>query len=615
MYYENLKITISASDSDLIKTNGKYISVNWNTSGGGSFAVIPVKEVGKAPDQIPLFRGHTAQVLDTDFNPFNDEMIASASDDTRIGIWVVPENYSIQNAQDEETKDVKPVRFLTGHTRKVAHVLFHPTVQNILVSSSLDCTVRIWNVATGENLITLKHPDVVTSMSFSYNGDYLATVCRDKQIRVWDIRKKEILSKGQGHFGAKNQRVVWLGNTSRLATTGFSKLSDRQIAVWDAFDLGKGNLGGFYNIDQSSGILMPFYDESNKILYIAGKGDGNIRYYEFQDDGLYELAEYQSIEPQRGFAVAPKKCVNVKENEVVKAYKTVRDQCIELISFFVPRRTEVFHDDIYPDAPAGIPALTAEEWLQGKSVEGPVLLSLKSLYDSIEPTDLLTNKVHSISSHLKIDRSQSISRSNSTHIAGKTPTQKSTLSQSRGPQQINEEVLGRKKSLDTLLKTVSKLDPIENAEDPVSTTSGGSCGDEELPSYKLFLNEDTSIHLASNESVGIKSKTPVHSTSQRSSVSASPLKDMVKPFISDTTNKALMLSTKTFAEQNSSVPNLSASLKCMGLRHSIEKLSSLVLNLEDIVVKLTAASLEKDTRLQKLEEKIEELLGENKPVT
>lgn len=49
------------------QVNPEYLSVNWDSSGGGAFAVIPLNERGKLPDQIPLFRGHTATVLDTDW--------------------------------------------------------------------------------------------------------------------------------------------------------------------------------------------------------------------------------------------------------------------------------------------------------------------------------------------------------------------------------------------------------------------------------------------------------------------------------------------------------------------------------------------------------------------
>lgn len=55
------------TDACFQKVNPEYISVNWDASGGGAFAVIPLNERGKLPDQIPLFRGHTATVLDTDW--------------------------------------------------------------------------------------------------------------------------------------------------------------------------------------------------------------------------------------------------------------------------------------------------------------------------------------------------------------------------------------------------------------------------------------------------------------------------------------------------------------------------------------------------------------------
>lgn len=41
--------------------------MNWEAGGGGAFAVIPLHERGKLPERIPLFRGHTAVVLDTDW--------------------------------------------------------------------------------------------------------------------------------------------------------------------------------------------------------------------------------------------------------------------------------------------------------------------------------------------------------------------------------------------------------------------------------------------------------------------------------------------------------------------------------------------------------------------
>ncbi|EJS42630.1 crn1p [Saccharomyces arboricola H-6] len=623
LQYEKLKVTNNAWDSNLLKTNGKFIAVNWNASGGGAFAVIPVGEVGKAPDQVPLFRGHTAQVLDTDFDPFNEYRIASSSDDSKIGIWDIPEDYKFHDHVDEDGEpiDIKPVKFLTGHSRKVGHVLYHPVAKNVLASSSGDFTVKLWDVETGKDLITLKHPDMVTSMSFSYDGNHLATVARDKKLRVWNIRDEKILSEGPAHTGAKNQRVVWLGNSDRLATTGFSKLSDRQIGIWDAFNLEKGDLGGFYTVDQSSGILMPFYDEGNKILYLVGKGDGNIRYYEFQNDELFELSEFQSTEAQRGFAVAPKRMVNVKENEVLKGFKTVVDQRIEPVSFFVPRRAEEFQEDIYPDAPSDKPALTSEEWFSGKSVEGPILVNMRSIYEGSSPSFHEAKKPEDApiqaEAHQneeepvkKVEKPIEESKKEVKPEVSKSSTPPNSASPSSST--IND-VLKEDNSINKLLKKSSDIDQVNHAEDPSRDTSGWEEADDEVtPIEKELVAPPTEA----KKEKPVKIEPPKEPTPEPVSIATdrkqegkfpekakSPEVEKA-PASPSLTSTATVITTAGNKEASSAVKS---SPKSLGLKQSVEKLSTLVLQLEDVVDKLMKANLDKDERLLKLEKKISEL--------
>lgn len=65
--------------------------------------------------------------------------------------------------------------------------------------------------------------------------------------------------------------------------------------------------------------------------------DGNIRYYEFETDSLYSLAEYQSSAPQRGMCFLPRRALNVAECEIARAYK-VSGTLVEPIAFVVPRK-------------------------------------------------------------------------------------------------------------------------------------------------------------------------------------------------------------------------------------------------------------------------------------
>lgn len=115
--------------------------------------------------------------------------------------------------------------------------------------------------------------------------------------------------------------------------------------------------------------------------------DGNIRYFEYAQDKFEPLSEYKSADPQRGVAFLPKRGINTHENEVMRAYKTINDSYIEPISFIVPRRAEVFQDDIYPPVVGSKPGMSSSEWFEGK--EGlPPKIDLASIYAGEEPAEI-----------------------------------------------------------------------------------------------------------------------------------------------------------------------------------------------------------------------------------
>ncbi|KAG0364867.1 Coronin-like protein crn1 [Mortierella sp. AD032] len=357
--YDNVKVSGNAWDTNLIKVNPKFFSLNWNSSGGGAFAVIPLSMTGKISDALPLYRGHSAAVLDTDFSPFNDNLIASGAEDSKVFLYTIPDEIG--------EVDIEPVVRLNSHGRKVGQVLFNPVAENVLLSASADLTMKLWDVEKGvEKQEITGHMEIIQSVAWNYNGTLVATTCRDKKLRIFDVRSNKIVQTADGHAGVKGSRVVWLGNTDRIATTGFSKMSDRQVYVWDSSNLAtplKTN-----NLDTSSGVVMPFYDGDSNMLYLAGKGDGNIRYYEYENDEMFVLSEYSSNVPQRGLGFMPKRGLNVNDCEIARAFK-VSNGIVEPISFTVPRKSDSFQGDLFPDCIGDEAALTADAWFGGETAD------------------------------------------------------------------------------------------------------------------------------------------------------------------------------------------------------------------------------------------------------
>ena len=74
----------------------------------------------------------------------------------------------------------------------------------------------------------------------------------------------------------------------------------------------------------------------------------------------------------------PKRGLDVSKCEIARFYKLHERKC-EPIIMTVPRKSDLFQDDLYPDTPGPEPALEADEWLSGQDAE-PVLISLRDGY-------------------------------------------------------------------------------------------------------------------------------------------------------------------------------------------------------------------------------------------
>lgn len=368
--YTNIRLATVTGEQCYIKGNTKFFSVAIQ-AGGGAFAVVPYEKTGKFNPDFPLISGHRGSILDFDFNPFHEHLIASASDDTTIKVWGIPEGGLSESCTD-------PLVDLHGHGRKVTLIKFHPTANNVLASTSADYSVRLWDIEKGGEIVQMGETteSLYQDVAWSYTGSFLATTCKDKFVRLYDARSGDVIAKKQNaHEGSKSVKLTFLGEKETFATVGFTRQSQRQFKIWDPRNLDKELKK--VDIDQAAGVIMPFYDPDTNLLYLCGKGDGNIRYYELTEGEPYAfpVSEYRSTTAARGMAMLPKRACDVMNCEVNRFLKLTSNS-VEPLHAICPRKSDAFQDDIFPDTYAGVPSMTADEWLGGADY-APAKMSLR----------------------------------------------------------------------------------------------------------------------------------------------------------------------------------------------------------------------------------------------
>lgn len=368
--YSDIKVTRTSWDSNFCAVNPKFVAIVVEGAGGGPFLVLPLEKTGRVGTNSgsSTVDGHTSPVLDLAWSPFNDNVIASASEDCTVKIWAIPNEGLSEPLREEAVK-------LVQHEKRALLVSWHPTAEHILASAGADNMIYIWKVDSAEVLVSIDcHTDLPLSISWNLNGSQFATTCKDKTLRVINPRNgKVIAEKEKAHEGNKSSKCIFL-KTGKVFTLGFSKRCDRQYALWDPKSMDKALT--HEEIDQAAGVLFPFYDAESDIIYVAGKGDTSIRYFEVNDDEPYVhyLNMYQSQNSQRGLGFMPKRGCDSNKNEIARFFKLSSNKC-EPVSFTVPRKAETFQKDLYPPCISSTPALSAEEWFSGKD-KNPIMMQM-----------------------------------------------------------------------------------------------------------------------------------------------------------------------------------------------------------------------------------------------
>jgi RNA polymerase sigma factor (sigma-70 family) len=231
---------------------------------------------------VSRFEGHTDGVMVVAFSPDGKRALSGGAcygdGDPTVRLW--------------EVATGKQLLKLEGHTVGVYSVAFLPGGKKA-VSGGGEGTIRIWDLESGKELNRLEgHEGTVYGLDVTRDGKLLLTGGEDKTVRLWDLETGKEVRRFEGH--TDKVRAVALSADGKQAVSG-GLFSDPTVHVWEVETgkelskytvaatparnrpnpgvLKRGGLGGL----QPGGYGgFWFFDEAGGIASVAFSPDGKL---------------------------------------------------------------------------------------------------------------------------------------------------------------------------------------------------------------------------------------------------------------------------------------------------------------------------------------------------
>ncbi|KAH7334501.1 pre-mRNA splicing factor [Rhizoctonia solani] len=166
---------------------------------------------------IHTWTGHTGAVSAIRLFPRTGHLLLSSSMDTKVKLWDV---YQQGNC----------LRTFSGHTKAVKDVTFSNDGRRFL-SCGFDRAMKLWDTETGQCIKVFSNGKIPHVVKFHPDEDkqhiFLAGMS-DKKIIQYDINTSEIIQEYDQHLGPVNS-ITFVDENRRFVTTS----DDKTIRAWD----------------------------------------------------------------------------------------------------------------------------------------------------------------------------------------------------------------------------------------------------------------------------------------------------------------------------------------------------------------------------------------------
>ena len=152
---------------------------------------------------------------------------------------ITSENYEPPNKKlnknmeqtHHKPKPRNPLMTISGHSATVSDMFFNTNKNDTVLTSSLDQSLRIFDIELGRQTERIQSSKAILSMSHNSSSSFLATGSSDRHIRIYDQKnlEKSVINNLSWHQGWVSSVTFNPQNEFQLLSTSF----DQDAVLWD----------------------------------------------------------------------------------------------------------------------------------------------------------------------------------------------------------------------------------------------------------------------------------------------------------------------------------------------------------------------------------------------
>ena len=123
---------------------------------------------------LSYLKGNNAHILDLEFSPFNNNLLASGYSDNSILLWNI----------SKDTQNIINVDY-NNHKNKDNFINFNPIESDVICSSTIDGEIHIWSVEKRNSFIEVI-TDSPTLVSWNKNGNLIGITTKSNNINIFE---------------------------------------------------------------------------------------------------------------------------------------------------------------------------------------------------------------------------------------------------------------------------------------------------------------------------------------------------------------------------------------------------------------------------------------------